>query len=273
MKKLTGTIILVAAWLVAPAEASEYWTSCDSCSDRQERRTATLAVPDGLLGGYDVYVADFGRETVRKYQVYVLYDPEHRRLDRTAMRRTTEAHIEYEFVQAVQAIKADIASLAAGKLIPEEVVPSAFDMVHSAVDRQRIADYINDNLSIWETIGAPTSVPLQLLGKIVDLKLTISVIFSDGSTAKFMLSGVEGTLFEFDYLFELVEGSAKDADGNLIPVTDLEAAPYQGVFSEQRFAEQMMDFIVTWYARTPMPRIECRAEAISDSIVVTCKRI
>ena len=66
-------------------------------------------------------------------------------------------------------------------------------------------------------------------------------------------------------------GSARDADGNLIPSSANEAAPYVGIFSTQAFAEDMVDFIVRWYSEGGA-QVLCRSEASSGGVTVTCKR-
>jgi hypothetical protein len=223
------------------------------------------------VGRHDVYIMDFEGEKVQKYRVATIYEPRDGGYQSAAIPVSTEAHIRYEFEQSVAAIKADIASFKAGTRIPEDVAASAFDIVHSTVVQQRVSDYVNEHLNLWQSIGAPVSVPLSALGKIVNLNFYVSITFSDGSTAKLELTGLEGSLSEIRYSFALMEGSARDADGNLIPDTAAEAAPYQGVFSTQPNADQMVDFITRWYAQGGS-QVQCTAESSSGGVTVTCKR-
>ncbi len=271
MRNLIPIVTVFLLAMGARAEAGTYWGACDSCSQRQQTRAALREVPARSVGQHDVYIMDFDRATVQKYRVRILYEPRDGGYISAAMPVSTEAHIRYEFEQSVAAIKADIASFEAGTAIPEDVAGSAFDIVHNSVLQQRVSDYVNANLNIWQSIGAPVAVPLTALGKIVNLNFVLSITFSDGSTAKLELTGLEGSLGEVRYRFELRDGSARDADGNLIPDTAAEAAPYEGVFSTQPFADQMVDFIVRWYADGGA-QVQCTSKVSSGGVTVTCKR-
>jgi hypothetical protein len=271
MQKLTAILLFLAVGAATDADATEIWQACNSCSDSQLHRRAIRTVPDNTVGQFDVYMMDFAKEALRKYRVTTFYDPRERSYLTAARGVAVESHIEYEFVQGVRAIKRDIKTIAAGTPIPEDVATSAFDIVHNTLLQRRVSDYVNEHLSFWQTIGAPVSVPLMAFGKIVDLNFIISVSFSDGSTAKLRLTGLEGSLTEIRYTFEFVEGSARDADGNLIPSNSTQAAPYVGVFSTQKFASDMVDFIVRWYAEGGA-QVQCRSEESSGGVTVTCKR-
>ena len=224
------------------------------------------------MGRQDVYVADFDRETVRKYIVWREFDREFRDWDISLWPVATEAHITYEFAQLVSTVKDDVASLGSGKHIPPEVAGSAYELVHNSVNRQRVANYIFENMNLWESIGAPVFVPLSLLRKIVDLNLTVSVVFADGSTARFVLTGVDGSLGDLRYVFELVDGSTRDADGNVIPRSEIEAAPFEGRFGSERTAERMVSFIHERYSILNRRTIKCSSTQVGNDIIVFCKR-
>ena len=264
--------ILVLAVLSANANAEEYWANCNDCSEPQAQRVALQAAPRIIVGRHDVYVADFEREIVRKFTVAWEFDAEFREWESTVSTSAAEPYIAYEFAQIVTAMKADISSLEVGKLVPDDIVGSAYDVVHSSVNQQRVANYIVANMNIWESIGAPVFVPLSFFRKIVDLNLTISVTFADGSTAKFVLTGLEGSLGELRYVFELLDDSATDADGNVIPDSVADAAPFDGRFSSEGRAQQIINFIETWYMPNIGFVIKCSTKQYRDHIVVTCKR-
>jgi hypothetical protein len=272
MKYQVWILVLATALASATADAGEFWSSCNSCSSTQAQRAALRAASAAMIGHQDVYVVDFDRESVRKYDVWWQYEPEIRSWESSVSQVSTESYIQYEFAQLVNAMKADVASLEAGKLVPGNVVGSAYDLVHNTVNQQRVADYITGHMSLWEMIGAPVFIPLSLFRKVVDLNLTISVNFADGSTAKFVLTGVEGSLGELEYVFELVDGSARDADGNVIPANIIEAAPFEGTYSSNVTAQRMVNFIQSWYSGATGPVIKCSSKQIGNNIIVTCKR-
>jgi hypothetical protein len=266
---LIGVIMLVGG--AQAANASEYWDGCSGCSLKQQRWKATRAVPSGTVGRFDVYILDFERAAIQKFDVMTAWDPYEDIYGTVSAAVNTEAHIAYEFETLVHAVKQDIARFEAGTRIPEEIAASAYDLVHSNVTRARVSDYINEHLNIWQAIAAPASIPLQALGKIVDLNLVVSVTFADGSAAKFLLSGIEGDLLSISYVFAMLEDSLTDADGNQIPPNSEEAAPYAGVFSTDTNAQEMTNFIIAWYSQQGA-KIECRSTVEPDGITVICKR-
>lgn len=271
MHKLITILAFLAVGATTNADALEIWDACNSCSDSQLRRTAIRAVPANAPGRYDVYVMDFERVELRKYRVTTIYEPGDGGYLSAALRVATESHVAYEFAQGVLAIKRDIASFEAGTPIPEDVVGTAFDIVHNVLLQRRVSDYVNEHLTIWQTIGAPVAVPLSAFGKIVDLNFVISVTFSDGSTAQLALTGLEGSMTAIRYTFKLVAGSARDADGNLIPSSATEAAPYSGVFSSHALAADMVNFIIRWYSEAGA-QVDCTSTVTSGGVAVVCKR-
>jgi len=272
MQKLIWMLLMMWAGAFGSANAAEFWEGCNSCTPSQQRWAAKRAVPADTAGQFDVYVMDFEREKVHKFFVGIVFDPREGGYLSDATKVATEAHISYEFEQTVQGIKNDIASFEAGTVIPGDVAGSAYDIVHSAIRQKDVSEYINNHLSIWEAIAAPVSIPMTAFGKIIKLNITVSVSFSDGSAAKFVLTGIEGTLFDMRYAFELKGGSARDADGNLIPANSADAAPYVGVFSTQDVADEMVAFILRWYAGERPLAVNCTSEAEPEGITVTCKR-
>lgn len=269
MKKLTGMLLLLG--MLGTAQANEYWEACSGCSEPQQQRAAILAVPRGAAGIAYVYIMDFERVRLQKYRVETFFA---RRDDSNlpvAHKVPTEAHIVYEFEQAIDAIQRDIDAFDGDTPIPPEIAPSAYDVIHSGILQEQVSDYINANMNFWQSIGAPVSIPLQALGKLIDLNLFIAVTFSDGSTARFNLKGLEGSLMSIRYKLELQEGSVRDADGNLIPANSAEAAPYSGVFSNEQNAEALVDFVTRWYSREGVG-INCYSEDVASGITVTCRR-
>lgn len=269
MKRLTGMLLLMG--LLGSANATEYWDACNGCSDTQERQAAVRSVPVNTPGVFDVYVMDFERVTVQKFRVSVFYARRDGGYQSAAIKTLTEAHIAYEFEQTVHAIKDDFLAASDSTPIPPGVAPSVYDVIHNTNLQQQLSAYINENMNIWQSIAAPVAVPLRVLGKIVDLNFGISVTFADGSTARFVLTGLDGTLFSLSYTFEFDDGSARDADGNLVPSSADEAAPYSGVFSTGANADALIDFINEWYSGEMAPLV-CSTESTSGGVTVTCKK-
>ena len=170
MRKLTGMLLLLG--VLGTAQANEYWEACNGCSEAQQLRAAVLAVPADAAGIAYVYIMDFERITLRKYRVAMFFawdDGE----QPVAVEEPAEAHLVYEFEQAVEAIRGDFRAFDSDTPIPPDIARSAYDVMHSAVLQQQLSDYINANMNLWQSIGAPVSIPLQALGKIFNLNLYI----------------------------------------------------------------------------------------------------
>jgi hypothetical protein len=87
-----------------------------------------------------------------------------------------------------------------------------------------------------------------------------------------VLTGVKGSLADLEYVFELVDGSARDADGNAIPESTNDAAPFTGEFSSEPAAQRMLNFIEMRYSVPTGPIIRCYSTQVGNNITVTCKR-
>lgn len=264
-------LLLVGVMLIGAtgtASAVDYWEDCNSCSSTQLRMKAKQSVPS-REGSYYVYVMDFASVTISKYRVSVVWMDRKKRYNAHAEAVTTESHILAEFTTRTKAISDDLATIQAGIVVPSTVVPSAYDLMFNSSRQGALSDYINENLTIWQQIGAPVSIPLLALGKIVSLDIVMPVEFSDGSTIKVQLVGIDGDLFDVEYIFEYKEGSAKDPDGNIIPDSLAAAEYYVGVSSSFGNFERLSTYIAGWFS---VSGVKCESEDDGLEISLTCKK-
>ncbi len=264
-------MLLAAAILVGAtgtASAADYWEECNSCSSTQLSMKAKESVPT-REGSYNVYLMDFESVTISKYSVSVVWMSRKGRYVAHAQAVTIESHILAEFSTQTKAISDDLAMIKAGMVVPRTVVPSAYDLMFNSSRQGDLSDYINDNLSLWQQIGAPVSIPLVALGKIVSINIIIPVEFSDGSTMQVQLVGLEGDLFHVEYTFEYKEGSAKDPDGNIIPDSLSAAESYVGVSSSLENFERLSSYIADWFSGSG---VKCTSADTGVEITLTCKK-
>ncbi len=120
----------------------------------------------------------------------------------------------------------------------DDKIESVYQLFTQPQLEGRISNYINQNLSAMETVGAYGSTILSIFGKVVDVNAEITIEFPDGSTASFTVKAIKDTDsgFEFAYLPEtaidnestpIPEGSL-DFLGNYTFENDLNAN-FQGV--------------------------------------------
>lgn len=125
-------------------------------------------------------------------------------------------------LNATGQLQADQAAVQTLKVnIPPEIADSVHSVVLSAQIEDDVATYAASNMDVFAKIGALADAALSVFGKIVDLRGYIEVEFSDGSIARFELTGL-GEDDDGNIVFELklMEGSAKDSDGNNIPTSE-----------------------------------------------------
>ena len=270
-------VLVLGAFLVLTsgvANADEYWEACNACSLNQKKMVAKQAVPLTHKARHQVYVMDFATATLMKFSVFVFYDGEvNRYVAPFPISQAVDPSVSGEFAAQVSAIKSAMATLRSGTKIPETVIPSAYDVILSANAQRKLSAYVNDNLSIWQSIGLPVSVPLAALGKLVDVNFVIPVKFADGSTLKVKLSGVSGSIGNIEYLLTYVPGSARDADGNLIPDRAERAAPYVGEFGSEDAAMTMSHWITEWFGQIGTGGVSCRMiQGGGSDVTVHCVR-
>jgi hypothetical protein len=231
---------------------------------------AKQSVPRSHEGLHYVYVMDFASQTINKYRVRVALNRRKDGYRVSAEEITVEYSISSEFSSHTKAILDDIASIKSGIVIPGDVARSAYNFMFDSHAQNRVSNYIDDNLNIWQSIGIPAAIPLEALGKIVSLEFHIPVEFSDGSTLKVELTDVGGTYYDgVEYTFEYIEGSAKDSDGNTIPDSLAAAAPYVGVSSTQANAEALATYITDWFSGSG---VSCTLTEDDSETIVTCKK-
>ncbi|TMN90124.1 hypothetical protein CWB72_09360 [Pseudoalteromonas phenolica] len=138
-------------------------------------------------------------------------------------------HQKSQFSKAAKAKKAiDNYLKESRNSVPRNIAESAYDLVGASYVRSDVAQHYVNNQTIRDYVANYTSAAVSVVTKLLDIKWTVELKFSDGSVATFVLGGIqENGNLKLDFV------SAIDLDGNNIPTTK------QGFMSgEYRFAEQ-----------------------------------
>lgn len=98
--------------------------------------------------------------------------------------------------------------------IPENVTDSAFNLMNNSRNRNNTSDFINSNLGFVERVEAVAGSMLGS-GIVGNFRTLIPVQFSDGSTADFVVTGIDEGFSVVET--EFVPTSARDSDNNTIP--------------------------------------------------------
>lgn len=101
---------------------------------------------------------------------------------------------------------------------------SAHNLIMTPSVRAPLGNFVSSSLDGAHQFAAVFSALLQVFDKIVSINVFVTVRFNDGSTARFKLVGLDvgGVMFEY------IEGSAKNSEGQTIPDS---ASDFLGTFS------------------------------------------
>lgn len=242
--------LLAAAWASPEALADEpRIVSCHGCSDSQAKLTAQSQVPlSSPAGVYEVYVVDTINRRLRYYKVVAEREPGWKR--NYARLRTAPPDYQGWFDQALGERDYVIAATKPSIVLPADFpVQGADEVFGNAFNQTVISEQINRHAPT-RIVSALYGSALLVLRNVFSLRLQVEVGFPDGSTAKFELVSIDSLTGGHAFVFEYVEGSARDSDGNRIPDSADAFDPFEGYFSEDinisRFLLWAQRYNATW---------------------------
>ncbi|WP_444917622.1 hypothetical protein [Microbulbifer sp. JMSA003] len=200
-------------WVSSASAASDVFL-CDNCTSFSGAADANLinASPRSKF-----YIADLKSGVIKAYMP-VLIDPTKFTPDNfRAQEVSVDSSVQTLFDKAsgaTYALYAGNDTATVNVRVPESTLGSAWGMSGSSANTKAVEDLIFDHLEGLDVLYAYESAVVQLIGKLVGLQAVANVVFADGSTALFKISGAQrdGTL-----TFSYVPGSAYDENGNKIP--------------------------------------------------------
>ncbi|WP_445364942.1 hypothetical protein ACJJJB_11485 [Microbulbifer sp. ANSA001] len=155
--------------------------------------------------------------------------------------------------------------------IPAEIGNSAWDMSGKSKTRNDIADYLSENIGLRNKIGNYATAATEIAG-IIEAEITVTIVFVDGSSAKFKISEINNNQIEFEY----IEGSAKDANNNSVPTT---VKGFAGTFVLET-PEQINEFLQgynNWGGNMPglegCKKADVTCEVIGDEVRCVAKSV
>lgn len=264
MKKIYFVVLLIALTFISESKSADAVFECNGCTSTQYRQKALSVIPPtATYGVYDVYISDLLNENIKRYKVYLESDPAFPGgVSKFAVSVNPEAYYLNLFSDYLKAYK-DY-KLAKGLSTTEWPDPdtSAFDLRGGANTQleSSISSYIYDNANWLTKAAIYIDTAVLLVGKLADITVVEIVEFADGSTIEMAIVGFYGG----DIVFEYLEGTAKDANGNSIPDNQAAFNGYYGQF--QTHDNSLVEFLN--YASSM--GIPITYSGSGDTVTVTC---
>lgn len=196
----------------ATLKAAEF-ASCYGCSSLSSFESlAQQTASESLFHRSKVYVFNMAQPQIRAYDTDLEIMPDGR-VFATVVEQAVDTDTQSKFDSLADAYSAVATETENPKYIPSNIAPSAYRLVNASYVVNNVIDYYNSQSFRTKTANY-VAAALALAGKLIDIDLTLTVTFSDGSEAVFKFTGVNSN---GELGFELI--SAKDVDNNNIPLT------------------------------------------------------
>ncbi len=251
MKKYLLSIIFIFTTNFVSAE--ELYPCDSSCPSLfSEASNLASSLPNGTVFS----VIDVENDVAQTYQVEHYYNrAAGEYLERAKQITTTSKALST--LNDMKAIKSSITTTSVN--IPEDIADSAHDIILSPTVKNKIADMIYSESGLIDKVGSLAGFFISAFGKKLDITVYMEVYFSDGSSARYKVTGLNSSSVEFEYM----EGTATDSDGNKIP-----SDPSQFAGRHDFSRESNLD---GFSAIADMMNIENnRQYACADRVYITC---
>jgi len=151
--------------------------------------------------------------TIKSYDVYVEVEPGNIKYV-TAVEKAVDSDTKTKFTKLAATYGAVAEHARSNQLIPSSIATSAYQLVNASSVANNVAGFYNNNQSFRTKTANYIAAAVALAGKLIDINLTVTVYFTDGSKAVYKLEGVDG-----GGALALKVISATDIDNNTIPFT------------------------------------------------------
>ncbi|MEL7538259.1 MAG: hypothetical protein AAFM91_14525 [Pseudomonadota bacterium] len=272
MKKILLSLVVFFAG-ASNASAYDFLISCDGCSFNDEK-WAAQSTPTASNGAWIVYVMDASAETLTGFAVskYSQYIDNWGLVEYSgASEIPIDAQTQADFDTALgyaQSLKAEVDGDAIS--IPASIAGSAYEVLFNPGLQAQISDHIAYNLSFFQFLGAEAGSVLNFLSELTGSTVSLQVVFADGSTMRFKVTGVTSTNLAI-FTFEYIEGTANSPDGNSIPDSVAAAQIFVGIFESVNLGQDMTDFLYRTFGSYFGPTYYCTMEpGVGDEVIVRC---
>ncbi|WP_377895817.1 hypothetical protein [Alteromonas sp. R78001] len=157
--------------------------------------------------------------------------------------------------------------------IEDDVADSVYDIIGLSSAQAEVIDDFSGEFGLEEKIETYISTILSIVGKVVDVNFVIQVEFSDGSSALFKITGIDG------YGNVTYKLSQATADGNNIPLTNSDYLDNQDSFTVP--SESIEDFVgamnniripVSYNFSSTETSYRCSSTVDDGTVTLTCTR-
>ena len=157
--------------------------------------------------------------------------------------------------------------------IEDDVADSVYDIIGLSSVQAEVIDDFTGQFGLEEKLETYIGTVLSIAGKVVNVNFVIQVEFSDGSSALFKITGIDG------YGNVTYKLSQATADGNNIPLTNQDYLDSQDSFSVP--SESIEDFVgamnnigipVSYTFSSSETSYRCSSTVDNGTITLTCTR-
>lgn len=203
--KLKALILISFLSLTSHAEAAVR-LQCDDCSLSQMKYLAQYN------GDGEYYIANTTDNILKKY---IVIQEQNSETNFNFVREiNVEASVKQEFDSIVIAKNQLVAAQRSIPLVPESIIPSAYDLSGSTSNQNAVGEWYVSNQGFREKAANYISFLTTFFRGMFDINLVISVTFSDQTKADFVITGTDAY-----GRFVLALLSAVDNEGNNIPLS------------------------------------------------------
>jgi hypothetical protein len=218
MKNFAITLLVISVFLCQRAIADEI-ISCTSCTTEAQFKYKASSK----------HISKYGNSNSRSIETYQVINPKTGNIQAVTVhyffeRELNSSRIISRIAAVDPVLKADVdellflvANANEDITIPLNITDSVFNVFSDT----RVTNRISRHLALtqkWQTIaaraGAYVTLPLTLMNKIISFNAVVSVFFNDGSSMELKFVGLDSRGLT---IWEYLEGSAKDSNGNHIP--------------------------------------------------------
>ena len=211
--KFFGSLLCGITMLMLGVPA--YATNVEVCNDCDSISQHALQLARTKYGvGTQFHVMDFENELVQTYQVTTLSGGWGAPI-KVAYTVTTPSGVRTSFNKVV-AKKRDFRNATSDIDIPRDLADSAYDLAGSSSTQRRVGDHIWNDMLVAQKASSYIGAILSIAGKLVDVNITITVNFVDGSTATFEIDAIDSS---GNIRFAYMGGGSIDAERNAVPDT------------------------------------------------------
>ncbi|QDP02668.1 hypothetical protein [Thalassotalea sp. PS06] len=262
MKILSFGSLVVGAFFSLSVQAQTIFTQCNTCNyDYEFQAVAEYEADIDGAPTVEVLISNFEDSVLKKYRVVTIKSFEPGVPDIRNVYLLTPTSEEYEKYDNIIVARVAFTSSLENFEVDEKVLTSAYHMVGSSSNRNKVSEHITDSANYaqrMEVFGASLG---QIADKISSVPIVIKVTFDDGSAAYFQAIPSLGAALPLKLI------KAVDKDKNDIPLTEEEFSTP----GSRNWTEQGNEGLQNWIDAGARLGITISIDgSVADAIETTC---